>query len=127
MSATENMITPELLALAANEDVAERDSKPPGVRIGDILSNGWATNSNPNKLFMYLGVSTAGDFRGINIEGHRAGPEVRGNRTVLVLPRDTPHLWRIWEELAKALPLVPDKPYEECIAAEGAGQKGGTC
>lgn len=124
MSATESMITPELLALAANEGVEERDSKPPGVRVGDILSNGWAGNCNPLKLFMYLGCGN-GSFRGVNVQGRSAGPMMRGNRTVLVLSRDTPHLWRVWEELAKALPLVPDKPYEECIAAEGAGQKGG--
>ena len=124
MSATESMITPELLAVAAKGGVEERNTAPPGVRIGDILSNGWAGNRNPLKLFMYLG-SENECFRGVNVQGRSTVPMMRGNRTVLVLPRDTPHLWRVWEELAKELPLVPDKPYEECIAAEEAGQKGG--
>lgn len=95
----------ELLKLAKNESGETSNDKPPGVRVGDILSNGWASNRNPNKLFMYLGMS--GDsFRGVNIEGKNAGPVREGNAVKIVLPRDTPDFLRTWELLAKQLPLL---------------------
>ena len=95
----------ELLKLARNESGDTSDNKPPGVRVGDICSNGWASNRNPNKLFMYLGM-TGDSFRGINIEGKSAGPVRKGNAVKIVLPRDTPDYWRTWELLAKQLPLL---------------------
>ncbi len=95
----------ELLKLARNESGDTSDNKPPGVRVGDICSNGWASNRNPNKLFMYLGM-TGGSFRGINIEGKSAGPVLKGNAVKIVLPRDTPDYWRTWELLTKHLPLL---------------------
>lgn len=95
----------ELLKLASNDSGETSNDKPPGVRVGDILSNGWASNRNPNKLFMYLGMS--GDsFRGVNIEGKSAGPVREGNAVKIVLPRDAPDYWRTWELLAKQLPLL---------------------
>jgi len=90
----------ELLKLARNESGDTSDNKPPGVRVGDICSNGWASNRNPNKLFMYLGM-TGDSFRGINIEGKSAGPVLKGNAVKIVLPRDT-----TWELLTKHLPLL---------------------
>lgn len=95
----------ELLKLASNDSGDTSDEKPPGVRVGDICSNGWASNRNPNKLFMYLGM-TGDSFRGINIEGKSAGPVLKGNAVKIVLPRDTPDYWRTWELLAKQLPLL---------------------
>lgn len=95
----------ELLKLARNESGDTSDNKPPGVRVGDICSNGWASNRNPNKLFMYLGM-TGDSFRGINIEGKSAGPVLKGNAVKIVLPRDTPDYWRTWELLTKHLPLL---------------------
>ena len=95
----------ELLKLASNDSGDTSDNKPPGVRVGDICSNGWASNRNPNKLFMYLGMGKDA-FRGINIEGEGAGPARRGNAVKIVLPRDTPDYWRTWELLVKQLPLV---------------------
>ena len=95
----------ELLKLASNDSGDTSDNKPPGVRVGDICSNGWASNRNPNKLFMYLGM-TGDSFRGINIEGKSAGPVLKGNAVKIVLPRDTAGLWRTWELLTKHLPLV---------------------
>lgn len=95
----------ELLKFASNDSGDTSDDKPPGVRVGDILSNGWASNRNPNKLFMYLGMS--GDsFRGVNIQGKNAGPLRRENKVRIVLPRDTPDFWKTWELLAKQLPLL---------------------
>ena len=95
----------ELLKLASNDSGDTSNDKPQGVRVGDILSNGWASNRNPLKLFMYLGMGKDA-FRGINIEGKSAGPVRRGNAVKIVLPRDTPDYWRTWELLAKQLPLV---------------------
>lgn len=95
----------ELLKLASNDSGDTSDDKPPGVRVGDILSNGWASNRNPLKLFMYLGMSHD-SFRGINIDGKSAGPVRKGNAVKIVLPRDTPDYWRTWELLAKQLPLL---------------------
>lgn len=95
----------ELLKLARNESGDTSDNKLPGVRVGDICSNGWASNRNPNKLFMYLGM-TGDSFRGINIEGKSAGPVLKGNAVKIVLPRDTPDYWRTWELLTKHLPLL---------------------
>lgn len=95
----------ELLKFASNDSGDTSDDKPPGVRVGDILSNGWASNRNPNKLFMYLGMS--GDsFRGVNIQGKNAGSLRRENKVRIVLPRDTPDFWKTWELLAKQLPLL---------------------
>jgi len=95
----------ELLKLASNDSGDTSDDKPPGVRVGDICSNGWASNRNPNKLFMYIGM-TGDSFWGINIEGKSAGPVLKGNAVKIVLPRDTPDYWRTWELLAKQLPLL---------------------
>jgi len=95
----------DLLKLASNDSGDTSDDKPPGVRVGDICSNGWASNRNPNKLFMYLGM-TGDSFRGINIEGKSAGPVLKGNAVKIVLPRDTPDYWRTWELLTKHLPLL---------------------
>ena len=95
----------ELLKLASNDSGDTSNDKPQGVRVGDILSNGWASNRNPLKLFMYLGMGKDA-FRGINIEGEGAGPARRGNAVKIVLPRDTPDYWRTWELLVKQLPLV---------------------
>jgi len=95
----------ELLKLASNESGDASNDKPPGVRVGDILSNGWASNRNPLKLFMYLGMGKD-SFRGINIEGKSAGPVRRNNAVKIVLPRDTPDYWQTWELLAKQLPLL---------------------
>ena len=95
----------DLLKLASNDSGDTSDDKPQGVRVGDILSNGWASNQNPLKLFMYLGMGKD-SFRGINIEGEGTGPARRGNAVKIVLPRDTPDYWRTWELLAKQLPLV---------------------
>jgi len=95
----------ELLKLASNESGDASNDKPPGVRVGDILSNGWASNRNPLKLFMYLGMGKD-SFRGINIEGKSAGPVRKGNAVKIVLPRDTPDYWQTWELLAKQLPLL---------------------
>jgi hypothetical protein len=95
----------ELLKLASNDSGDTSNDKPQGVRVGDILSNGWASNRNPLKLFMYLGMGKDA-FRGINIEGEGAGPARRGNAVKIVLPRDTPDYWRTWELLAKQLPLL---------------------
>lgn len=69
----------ELLKLASNDSGNTSDDKPPGVRIGDICSNGWASNRNPKKLFMYLGVSAL-CFRGVTIDGKDAGPMRRGKK-----------------------------------------------
>jgi len=95
----------ELLKLASNDSGDTSDDKPPGVRVGDICSNGWASNRNPNKLFMYIGM-TGDSFWGINIEGKNAGPVLKGNAVKIVLPRDTPDYWRTWELLTKQLPLL---------------------
>jgi hypothetical protein len=95
----------ELLKLASNDSGNTSDDKPPGVRIGDICSNGWASNRNPKKLFMYLGVSAL-CFRGVTIDGKDAGPMRRGNAVRIVIPRDTPDYWQTWEILTKQLPLV---------------------
>ncbi|TXH46873.1 MAG: hypothetical protein E6Q97_28490, partial [Desulfurellales bacterium] len=95
----------ELLKLASNDSGDTSDDKPPGVRVGDICSNGWASNRNPLKLFMYLGMSHD-SFRGINIDGKSAGPVRKGNAVKIVLPRDTPGYWQTWELLAKQLPLL---------------------
>lgn len=95
----------ELLKLASNDSGETSNDNPPGVRVGDILSNGWASNRNPLKLFMYLGMGKD-SFRGINIEGKSAGPVRKGNAVKIVLPRDTPDYWRTWELLAKQLPLL---------------------
>ena len=95
----------ELLKLASNDSGDTSNDKQQGVRVGDILSNGWASNRNPLKLFMYLGMGKDA-FRGINIEGEGAGPARRGNAVKIVLPRDTPDYWRTWELLVKQLPLV---------------------
>ena len=95
----------ELLKLASNDSGDTSNDKPQGVRVGDILSNGWASNRNPLKLFMYLGMGEDA-FQGINIEGKSAGPVRRGNAVKIVLPRDTPDYWRTWELLARQLPLV---------------------
>jgi len=82
----------ELLKLASNDSGDTSNDKPPGVQVGDILSNGWASNRNPLKLFMYLGMGKD-SFRGINIEGKSAGPVRRSNAVKIVLPRDTPDYW----------------------------------
>jgi hypothetical protein len=95
----------ELLKLARNEGDDTRNDAPPGVRVGDICSNGWAGNRNPLKLFMYLGIGEE-SFRGINLAGKKCGPERRNNRVVIVIPRNTPDYWQTWELLAKQLPLV---------------------
>lgn len=92
----------ELLKLASNDSGETSNDKPPGVRIGDIR---WASNRNPLKLFMYLGMSKE-SFRGINIDGKSAGPVRKGNAVKIVLPRDTPDYWKTWELLAKQLPLL---------------------
>lgn len=95
----------ELLKLASNDSGDTSNEKPPGVRVGDICSNGWASNRNPNKLFMYLGMN--GDaFRGVNIEGKSTGVLRGENKVRIVLPRDTPDYWKTWELLAKQLPLL---------------------
>ena len=94
-----------LLKLASNDSGETSDDKPCGVRIGDICSNGWASNRNPKKLFMYLGMSAL-CFRGISIDGKEAGPMRRGNAVRIVIPRDTPDYWQTWEILTKQLPLV---------------------
>ena len=99
----------ELLKLAANESEEERNDKPEGARFGDILSNGWAGNRNPLKLFMFL--RTSGTFiEGINIRGERHQQYRAGNRLVRVLPRETPDLWGTWKKLADALATTPDVP-----------------
>ncbi len=95
----------ELLKLASNDSGDTSNEKPPGVRVGDICSNGWASNRNPNKLFMYLGMN--GDaFRGVNIEGKSTGVLRSENKVRIVLLRDTPDYWKTWELLAKQLSLL---------------------
>ena len=98
-----------LLEVVANEGIEERNTKPDNVRVGDILSNGWAGNRNPLKLFMYLR-TTSTCIKGVTIDGRDAGSIKQGNRCVLVLPRDTPNFWQTWEVLAKALAAKPDMP-----------------
>ena len=100
--------TPELLALAANEADVSSNAPPSGLRFGDIISNGWAGNRNPTKLFMY--VRTDKHIEGISLNGKRVQLIKQENRAALVLRRETPDLWRVWAELANALGMLPDVP-----------------
>lgn len=97
-----------LLEVAANEGIEERNGKPEGARFGDILSNGWMSNRNPLKLFMYL--RTDKHIEGVSLDGRRIQQMKNGNLLVRVLPRDTPNYWQVWAELAAALAVRPDQP-----------------